>query len=154
MYKNIKYNNSPSQRRVRSWVASLLSLRSSEPPSRRLVARPRPPRPWGSRCPGDASRSLWGLLLDVPRPPQTTKSELQRPLSEELTFSVAVSLIFHHFSTSNKCFPLEPARAAAISVISIPALKSNKNTSQNTTKIINKCSQNLSQTDPKTPRRP
>jgi len=40
-----KVENSPSQRRVRSPVASLLSLRSSEPPSRRLVARPRPPRP-------------------------------------------------------------------------------------------------------------
>ena len=45
--------NSPTQRRVRSSVASLLSLRSSEPPSRRLVARPDPPDlrgPGPARC--------------------------------------------------------------------------------------------------------
>ena len=36
-------SNSPTLRRVRFRVASLLSLRASEPPSRRLVGRPDPP---------------------------------------------------------------------------------------------------------------
>ena len=130
--------NLPSLRRVRSRVASLLRLRSSESPSRRLVGRQTPPRLRGLAV-GPMSivapeSSFWTSQGD-PRPPKVSSRGLLLKILRFQTLFLRFFITFRPRKSASRSSRLERERSWTFM---LSTLDRNKIASQNTSKILSK----------------